>query len=258
MNDRPFNDDTTNITGIPAVTPQNHRHPHGPPQGHPQPPTQGHPRPNRHRGTPPPYLRTPPPPRNGVGVAGLAVGIVALLTGLIPLFWLPAAGLAVLALALAFIGYGRTRRHEATNRKTAIAGIAVGALAFITAIIGASIFFSALNQLDRDLNELGAISETPPASVPSSAPFAPPAPAEAPAPEGLTEGTYLVGDQIQPGTYSTTGTNGLTCYWERLSGTSGEFDDLIANGVGEGPMVVTVSESDVAFSTSGCQPWTLR
>lgn len=66
-------------------------------------------------------------------------------------------------------------------------------------------------------------------------------------------GIFLVGPEILPGTYRATPSSG--CYWERLQGTSGEFHDLIANGNEDGPVVVTISPSDVAFSTSRCGEW---
>lgn len=67
-------------------------------------------------------------------------------------------------------------------------------------------------------------------------------------------GIFLVGEDIEPGTYRGDGSSG-TCYWARLSGTSGDFDELIANGLPEGPTVVTIAESDVAFETQGCADW---
>lgn len=70
------------------------------------------------------------------------------------------------------------------------------------------------------------------------------------------DGTFIVGEDIQPGTYETEGSE--YCYWERLSGTSGTMDDVIANGVPTGPAIVTISPSDEAFSTEGCSGWTLR
>ena len=74
--------------------------------------------------------------------------------------------------------------------------------------------------------------------------------------EGIVPGTglFLVGEDIQPGTYRGDGSGG-SCYWARLSGTSGEFDDLIANGIPEGPTVTTIAESDVVFETEGCADW---
>lgn len=66
-------------------------------------------------------------------------------------------------------------------------------------------------------------------------------------------GLHRVGVDVDPGTYRTTG--GGNCYWERLSGTSGEFDDIIANDLPTGASVVTISGSDAAFKSQGCGTW---
>jgi hypothetical protein len=69
-------------------------------------------------------------------------------------------------------------------------------------------------------------------------------------------GTFLVGEDIQPGTYRSPGANDDgQCYWQRLSGLSGTNDDYIAYGSAEGPQVVTISPSDVAFKIQDCLPW---
>ena len=65
-------------------------------------------------------------------------------------------------------------------------------------------------------------------------------------------GTYLVGTDIQAGQYRSAGSEG--CYWARLRSTSGR--DIIANGLSDGPQVVTISASDAAFETSRCGTWT--
>lgn len=70
------------------------------------------------------------------------------------------------------------------------------------------------------------------------------------------DGTFLVGDDIQPGTYRTAG--GAGCYWARLKGTSGELGDIIANGNVTGPTTITIAPSDAAFQTSGCVEWQQR
>lgn len=70
-------------------------------------------------------------------------------------------------------------------------------------------------------------------------------------------GTFIVGEDIQPGTYRTEGGTGL-CYWARLSGLSGEFHDIITNGLPEGPGYVTIAASDVAFETSSCGQWVMQ
>ena len=67
------------------------------------------------------------------------------------------------------------------------------------------------------------------------------------------DGIYLVGKDIEPGTYLTSGGSG--CYWQRSSGTSGDFDDILANGNESGQAIVTIAASDVAFTTKRCGSW---
>jgi hypothetical protein len=86
--------------------------------------------------------------------------------------------------------------------------------------------------------------------------------ADPPAPTGpatsFGDGTYVVGTDIVPGTYKTSGPapGGIDiCYWSRLKDTTGNFDTIIANDVGKGPTTATISRSDGAFKTSGCNTW---
>jgi hypothetical protein len=79
-----------------------------------------------------------------------------------------------------------------------------------------------------------------------------------PAPEGDTipgDGVFLVDVDIKPGTYRTTNPSG-SCYWARLSGTSGDSGEILANDNPEGPTVVTIKASDTAFETARCGQWT--
>jgi hypothetical protein len=75
------------------------------------------------------------------------------------------------------------------------------------------------------------------------------------------DGTWEVGsgpDQVPAGKYKTTVPNdSWGCYWERLRGTGGTFDEIIANGNGEkgSPVIVTISASDKAFKASDCGTW---
>ena len=86
----------------------------------------------------------------------------------------------------------------------------------------------------------------------------PPSPAAAPAPAGTGattidhDGTFAVGTDIQPGTYSSPGPlpNG-TCYWKRISANN----DIIDNALSTKPQVVGIDPTDKAFKTDGCQPW---
>ncbi len=75
---------------------------------------------------------------------------------------------------------------------------------------------------------------------------------EPPAPSADIEGDgiWLVGADIEPGTYRNTNRD---CYWARLRNLSG--DGIITNGIGAN-QVVAVAASDVALETSGCGAWT--
>ncbi len=71
----------------------------------------------------------------------------------------------------------------------------------------------------------------------------------------FADGTHVVGADIQPGTYRTR-VGSDYCYWERLSGFGGTLDETIANDITVGPAVVTISASDVGFSSTNCGTWT--
>ena len=100
-----------------------------------------------------------------------------------------------------------------------------------------------------------------PAPVPAPAPEPKPAPAPAPKAETVTtfgDGLYRVGDQIQPGTYQTTGptTGSGMGYWARLSNTSGEGSAIITNDIVKGPATMTIAPTDKAVEFSGGAVWT--
>lgn len=69
------------------------------------------------------------------------------------------------------------------------------------------------------------------------------------------EGTYRVGEDIQPGTYRLR-RDPEFCYWERLSGFSGGFDDIKANDLTDHHTVVTIDRSDAGFKSDDCGMWT--
>jgi hypothetical protein len=82
---------------------------------------------------------TPPPkPKNGMGVAALVFGILALL-----LIWLPVAGLILGLLAIIFgvIGRGRVRKQQATNGGVALTGLILGVLTFLLNLLWTIVFF---------------------------------------------------------------------------------------------------------------------
>jgi hypothetical protein len=94
--------------------------------------------------------------------------------------------------------------------------------------------------------------------IASGDPPGPPPPPPGPGPEPKTvidhDGTYIVGIDVVPGTYSSAGpVDAGTCYWKRLS--SPNSNDIIDNALSKKPQVVQIDPTDKAFKTDGCQPW---
>ena len=81
-------------------------------------------------------------------------------------------------------------------------------------------------------------------------------PVPAPAAGSIPPGRWLVGQQVPAGEY--VADVQTSCYWERLSGFSGNLRDVIANDfVGAaGRQIVSLSSSDAGFySSSDCGTW---
>lgn len=95
------------------------------------------------------------PEKNGFGLASLILGIVGLLFCLMPITGFIGFILGVIGLALGFAGISRCRKNKATNKKTAISGTIVSALSAIFGIVGIVMFFTAVDQLGDDLDEIG-------------------------------------------------------------------------------------------------------
>src|SRR4051812_9210523 len=82
-----------------------------------------------------------------------------------------------------------------------------------------------------------------------------PEPPPPPAPKTTidADGTYAVGKDIQPGTYSSAGPVGDgACYWKRTNGTS-----IVDNALSKKAQIVQVDASDTSFTTHHCQAWQL-
>ncbi|HUR06044.1 MAG TPA: hypothetical protein VM347_26090 [Nonomuraea sp.] len=69
--------------------------------------------------------------------------------------------------------------------------------------------------------------------------------------------TLIVGVDIQPGNYRTTGpvAGAPQCYWARMKSTSAQISDVISAGMPAGPATVTILATDKAFQTAGCAEW---
>lgn len=70
----------------------------------------------------------------------------------------------------------------------------------------------------------------------------------------ITDGTWLVGVDVAPGTYRTSGGDG--CYWERENDFLGGLNSIAANANPTGPAVVTISPADKGFTAKDCGTWT--
>lgn len=74
------------------------------------------------------------------------------------------------------------------------------------------------------------------------------------------DGVYVVGADIQPGTYHTTGArstaNGGQCYYALLSSTN--TNDIIDNNNVTGPATITIRKRVKAVNITNCNPWRTR
>jgi hypothetical protein len=134
------------------------------------------------------------------------------------------------------------------------AGIGVG-LCVLAVVISSSVTSRVSSALDTASPSVSSGSDNDGGGY-APAPVAPPLPA-GPA-TTFTDGTYVPGTDIVPGTYRTSGpAPGAIelCYWSRMKDTSGDFGAIIANDIAQGPSTVTIRTSDGAFKTSGCNVW---
>lgn len=79
-----------------------------------------------------------PPPKNGAAIAGLVLGIVALLLCFTILAAPLSLLLAIVGLVLSIVGFRRVGRRRATNKGVAVTGLVVNVLTIlISAVISA-------------------------------------------------------------------------------------------------------------------------
>lgn len=72
----------------------------------------------------------------------------------------------------------------------------------------------------------------------------------------FNDGTYIVGTDIQPGTYRSSGREG--CYYARLSGFGGSTREIIANENTDSPAIVSIALGDKGFQSVRCGTWRLQ
>ena len=163
------------------------------------------------------------------------------------LVWWLLAGLAVLILILlvAFCGDGETATSSTTS--TSLAGSTTSAPSATTTTVAA------------DTTTTSPATTTTAAATTTTA-AATTTTALATTTTSLPEpvfgaGTHVVGQDVDPGTYETgIVTTPLGCEWERLSGTSGAPEDVIAGGEVANHDVVEIMSNDAVFDTN-CDAW---
>lgn len=93
----------------------------------------------------------PPAPKNGLGTASLVLGIIGLIFAVIPVVGLFfAIPLGTLALIFGAVGVVRASKGKATNKGVSIAGLVLGVLTFVMAIIMTSAVYAATDNAVTD------------------------------------------------------------------------------------------------------------
>jgi hypothetical protein len=111
---------------------------------------------------PPVYNWQPAEPARGMSAAALVCGIVGVVLGLIPLLFVFAWALGLVAVVLGLIARHQ-RKAAGARRGMALWGAWLGAAALALGVLGFTIMNDAFNDLDNDLEQ---IDDTPTGSGP--------------------------------------------------------------------------------------------
>lgn len=69
------------------------------------------------------------------------------------------------------------------------------------------------------------------------------------------DGTFIVGEDIAPGTYRSPPPSSGTCYWGRLKDLGSGSNSIIATSNTSGPSLLRVAATDFAVETKRCEPF---
>lgn len=208
------------------------------------------------------YPMAAPTPSNGMGTAGLVLGILALTFSVIPLVGVVSWFLWPLGVIFALIGLQRARSFAATNRGAALAGLITSLVAagicllWTIAFIGAAASGPKPPSRSATQASTGTVS-TVAASAPGTASAAAPKPAGPATTFG--DGMWVVGEDIVAGTYRSPGaTPGLfdICSVSTYSTDTadGHVLDWQTANTGE-PVRIKVSGSVKSVKSVGCEPF---
>ncbi|GAA2872023.1 DUF4190 domain-containing protein [Nonomuraea rubra] len=124
-------------------------------------------------GAPPPGYGTVPPHhhqqmRNGLGIAALVIGIIGVLTGVIPILFFASGTLGLLAVIFGFVGRARASRGTASNGGLALSGAILGLISMGLATWGLVVTVSAVGDAATRLDKaLASATASPEGADPS-------------------------------------------------------------------------------------------
>jgi len=99
---------------------------------------------------------------NGLAVAGMVLGIIGVLFGLIPLTFFFAWILGVLAVVFGAIGRGRAKREPMRGGKgMATSGLVLGIVALLLGVLGVVIIGKAANDISDEFDKIDARANDP-------------------------------------------------------------------------------------------------
>lgn len=106
-------------------------------------------------------------PKNGFGITALALALVGLVFGMIPITGFIALILGALAVLFGLLGVSRARHGRANNKKMSWIGTVLGLGSLALGIWGVVIVFQATDQFVREMDEItrGLENAPPPPKV---------------------------------------------------------------------------------------------
>ncbi|HET9256615.1 MAG TPA: hypothetical protein VFO16_15645 [Pseudonocardiaceae bacterium] len=143
-----------------------------------------------------------------------------------------------------------------TGRRGVGCGVAIGAAAIALFVLIVGVAFS----YPKGTHPSNPFPSNP--ATQRAAEAATPEPTESPKPAGpatsFGDGVFIVGTDIVAGKYKSAGPKpggDGKCVWFRRKDTTGDRGTIIARNISRGPQTVTISRTDGAFESFGCQDW---